>query len=178
MTREHVGWLRCAANQAGHAREPSEANHRQAANHGQQADAQQCDQTARAESLVPHLIRLRYKSHLLTNPFSGGKAAIATAPNIMAFPVQGIRFIRPPSFSMSRVAGPVQDAAGGEEHQPFHEGVIPDVEQAGRHSEDCDCRVVTGRSPQSHAEGQGDQADVLDAGIGERSLHIALIQRQ
>ena len=74
-------------------------------------------------------------SHLLTKPFRGGRAAIATAPNIMALAVQGILFINPPSFSMSLVPVPCRTLPAAKNIRSLHEGMIPDVQQASRRAQ-------------------------------------------
>ena len=49
------------------------------------------------------LIRIAWKvSHSETKPLSGGSAEMATQPMSTAAEVCGMRWIRPPSFSMSR----------------------------------------------------------------------------
>ncbi len=58
-------------------------------------------------------------SHLPTKPFMGGRAAMATAPPIMTVPVQGIRFINPPSCSMSRVPVPCKTLPAARNISPF-----------------------------------------------------------
>ena len=65
--------------------------------------------TAGTVSLSPHdgncgLSRMAWKiSHSETNPLSGGSAEIATQPARNTTAVRGMRWISPPSCSMSRV---------------------------------------------------------------------------
>ena len=64
--------------------------------------------TAGTSSFSPHcgscgLSRIAWKvSHSETKPFSGGSAEIATQPTSTAGAVSGMRWISPPSRSMSR----------------------------------------------------------------------------
>ncbi len=60
-----------------------------------------------------------YISHSLTNPFSGGMAANASAPISIAMPVRGIRFINPPSRSMSLVPAPCSTLPAQRNISPF-----------------------------------------------------------
>ena len=112
--------------------EPDEGGRGDSADQGEEADGEEGARLRPSLVANPHCNRPRYISHSLTKPFSGGRAAIATAPTIMAPRRPGHALHQPAELLHVLGARPVQDAAGGEEHQPLHEGVIPDVKQAGR----------------------------------------------
>ncbi len=126
----------------------------------------------------PHFIRLRYKSHSLTKPFNGGRRRDGDRAGHHGAAGPGHPFHQPAELFHVLGARPVQHAAGGEEHQALHEGVIPDVEQPGGRRQRGHGRHAAGRTPQSHTQGQADQAHVLDAGVGEHALHVALLKGQ
>jgi hypothetical protein len=72
----------------------------------------------------------------------------------------------------------VDDRASREEQQSLHRSVIPDVEQRAGHAEQRERRVAARASPRGEPEADRDQAEILDARIGERALQVALLERE
>ena len=70
-------------------------------------------------------------SHSLTNPLSGGRAEMATAPIRKKKAVFGIRLISPPISSMFAGVRRVQDGARAQEQQRLEDRVVDGVIQPG-----------------------------------------------
>ena len=93
----------------------------------------------------PIFIKLRYISHSPTNPFNGGSRRDGHGPDAIGGPRPGHSLHQP--AQPFDVLGPrrMQHAPGRQEHQPLHQGVIPDVEQAGGHPQHGDHRLSAAR---------------------------------
>ena len=72
--------------------------------------------------------------------------------------------------------GAVEHAAGAEEHEPLHERVVPEVQEATAEAERRDPRMSASSGPPSEPEPDQHDADVLDARVRERPLHVALVE--
>ncbi len=93
---------------------------------------------------------------------SGGRPAMATTPSTRPQPSTGLVSVRPPMSAMLLRALDLRDVADGEEDRRLGQRVHGHVQQAGE----------VGERP-AHAEGEGDDAHVLDRGIGEHALDVA-----
>ena len=136
--------------------------------------------TAGTISLRPHcgssgLSRMAWNiSHSETKPLSGGSAEIARQPPRNRKAVSGMRWIRPPSCSMSRSPVAFKHGAGAEEQQALEQRVIEDVEQRRGERERRRGRHAVGLEGEREAEADEDDADVLDRAVGEQPLEVAL----
>ena len=66
----------------------------------------------------------------LTNPLSGGRPQMATAPTRkQSGGRRASRRASPPRWSISRVCGGMDHRAGAQKQQRLEEGVIPDVQE-------------------------------------------------
>ena len=99
---------------------------------------------------------------------------MATDPTRKQREVHGIAFARPPRWSISRVCDGVDDRAGTEEEQGLEQGVVPDMQQAAAQAEDDPIRAAQRTADQGQAEAHDDDADVLDAVVGEQPLQVVL----
>ena len=92
------------------------------------------------------------------NTPNGGRPAIATTPSTRPQPSTGCVAVRPPMSAMLLRALHLRDVADGEEDRRLGQAVHRHVQQAGE----------IGERP-AHAEGEHDDAHVLDRGVGEHA---------
>ena len=93
---------------------------------------------------------------------SGGMPAIATTPSTSPQPSTGWRLGQPADVGDLLRALDLRDVADGEEDRRLGQRVHGHVQQAGE----------IGERP-AHAEGEGDDAHVLDRRIGEHAFDVA-----
>ncbi len=70
--------------------------------------------------------------------------------------------------------GRMDDRAGTQEQQGLEQRVVPDVQQGAAQAEDDPIRAVQRAADQRQAQAHDDDADVLDAVIGQESLQVVL----
>ena len=75
-------------------------------------------------------------------------------------------------------AGGVQHRAGAEEQQALEDGVVHDVQQPAAMPRTASAALPVARPDQPEAEAERDDADVLDAVVGEQALEVVLGQRE
>ena len=68
----------------------------------------------------------------------------------------------------------VDDGAGAEEQEGLEQGVVPDVQQAAAQAQDDPIRAAQRTTDHGQADAHDDDADVLDAVIGEQPLQVVL----
>ena len=106
-------------------------------------------------------VELTIRNSLMKMP-SGGRPAMATTPSTRPQPSTGWLSVSPRISAMLLRALDLRDMADGEEDRRLGEAVHGHVQQAGE----------VGERP-AHAEGEGDDAHVLDRGVGEHALDVA-----
>ena len=72
----------------------------------------------------------------------------------------------------------VDHRASAEEEQGLEDRVVPDVKEAAAQAEDDPVRSAQRSSHQSQAKAHDDDADVLDAVIGQQPLQVVLADRK
>ena len=75
-------------------------------------------------------------------------------------------------------ADAVDHGSGGQEEQRLEERVVPDVQQAAAQAEGDPGRLLRADTDQGQAQTHHDDADVLDAVIGEQPLEVVLAERE
>src|SRR5207244_6109694 len=70
--------------------------------------------------------------------------------------------------------GRVDDGAGTQEEQRLEEGMVPDVQQAPSEAENHPISTPQRTADEGQAEADHDDADVLDAVVGQETLDIML----
>ena len=116
-------------------------------------------------------------SHSLTNPFSGGSAAMPSVPTKAITDERGRRWTSPPSRSMSLVPGRVLGDAGLEEQQGLVAAVVRHMVDPGDQQERPQRLLAAGVEDHGGAERGHDDAGVLDRGVGEEPLDVAFGHR-
>ena len=117
-------------------------------------------------------------SHSETNPFSGGSPAMASAP-IKGEPCHpGHPVNQAPQAPERSFTGGVQHRSRAKKQQPLHEGVIETVieerdEREGRHGGHVDAAEDDGKAERGEYD-----AEILDRGVGQQSLHVGLGRRK
>ena len=100
-------------------------------------------------------------------------------PDHHATPVHGILFISPPSFSMSLVPVPCSTLPAAKNIRHFIRAwfqMWSSPAAIAQHGHGAACPLAEHHRPD--AQGQADQPHVLDAGVGEHSLDVALVNGQ
>jgi len=72
----------------------------------------------------------------------------------------------------------VQDCAGAQKQQSLEDGMIDHMKQPARKAEDRQRRRMDVHAQQAQAQAHRDDADVLDAVIGQQPLEVMLRQRE
>ena len=99
---------------------------------------------------------------------------MATAPSANSAKVRGIARARPPSDDDLTRARGVQHAAGREEEQRLEEAVVQHVEQRAAETEGHEVGAPERAAERGQTHADRDDADVLDAAVGEQALQILL----
>ena len=110
----------------------------------------------------------------LTKPFKRRQAADGDRPDQEA--ERGPRHRLRQAAQVVDLAGVdgVDDRAGAEEQQGLEQRVVPDVQQAAAQAEDDPVRAAQRTADQGQAEAHDDDADVLDAVVGQQPLQVVL----
>ena len=106
-------------------------------------------------------VELTTRNSLMKMP-SGGRPAMATTPSTSPQPSTGLRLGQAADVGDLLRALDLRDVADGEEDRRLGQRVHGHVQQPGE----------IGERP-AHAEGEGDDAHVLDRGIGEHAFDVA-----
>ena len=109
-------------------------------------------------------------SHSETKPLNGGSAEMATQPISTTKLVCGIRWIRPPSLSMSRSPVEVSTAPAPKNSRLLKKRVVERMKQRGGEGERRRQLHAVGLKRQRQAEADEDDADVLDRAVGQQAL--------
>ena len=81
---------------------------------------------------------------------------------------------QPAEFAQRALARGMQHRAGGEEQQALEVGVVDAVVERGGERERSQGAHAVGLEDDGESDADQDEADVLDRGIGEQALHVAL----
>ena len=111
-------------------------------------------------------------------PFSGGRPEIAAAP--IKKDRAGTWHSPQQTSEMVDFAGmsAVQNVASRQKEQSLEKRVVQDMQQRAGETDGRHCWETRAESERSHAEPQGDDADVLDTVVSKQALEVMLRQRE
>ena len=162
------------------ARQAHEGDRGQASDQGEEADGQEGRQAAAAAGRQPALHQAQVHQPFADEAVQGRQCRDVPPPrSSWRAPVHGILFINPPSFSMSFVPVPCSTLPAARNIRPFIRAwfqMWSSPAAIAQHGHDGHRRWPHPTEPD--AQGQADQPHVLDAGVGEHSLHVSLVQGQ
>ena len=110
----------------------------------------------------------------LTKPLSGGRPQMATAPTRKQSAVHGIALARPPRWSISRVCVAWITEPALRKSRALNSAWFQTCSSAAAQAEDDPVRPAQRTADQGQAEAHDDDADVLDAVVGQQALQVVL----
>ena len=116
-------------------------------------------------------------SHSETKPLNGGSAEIAAEPMRKANAVRGMRWISPPSRSMSRSPVAPSTAPAPKNSRLLNSEWLKTCSSAAVSASAAAPVHVVRLEREREAEADEDDADVLDRAVGEQALEVVLHQR-
>ena len=116
-------------------------------------------------------------SHSEAKPLNGGSAEIAMLAARNAADESGMRWIRPPSRSMSCSPVATMTVPAPKNRSALEQHVVEGVEQRGGQRQRGGAGEAAGFEGQGQTERDEDDADILDGAVGEHALQIGFHQR-